>query len=265
MKILRYPCPEPSDGGFSGFLCAVFEAFFQKLEEASFMPSQVYQEKTPGVEFQSPGLFDEITDIPFSPSRAERVSKWMLSRFTPAEIRTVFLSFLSDHPQKDSAIYQCLRLAVKTRDRNLFSRLDNVSVHRMVSSAGRTGKELHLFYGILRFSFHGSFYYAPIKPSCDLLPLLSPHFTDRFADQDWVIHDLKRQTALFWIKGRLYFKNGVDVNPGLTGPDGWEGLWKTYFNVIPIKERVNPNLQRNFVPIKYRARLTEFLSSEPPA
>jgi len=35
-------------------------------------------------------------------------------------------------------------------------------------------------------------------------------------------------------------------------------LWKQYFEVMAIKERVNPNLQRQFVPVRYRKHLPEF-------
>ena len=34
-------------------------------------------------------------------------------------------------------------------------------------------------------------------------------------------------------------------------------LWQTFFENIAIKERANPSLQRNKVPLKYRKYMTE--------
>jgi len=35
-------------------------------------------------------------------------------------------------------------------------------------------------------------------------------------------------------------------------------LWKLFFKTAAIKERTNPKLQRQNVPLKYRKNLTEF-------
>jgi probable DNA metabolism protein len=42
------------------------------------------------------------------------------------------------------------------------------------------------------------------------------------------------------------------------GEAAMQALWKHFFKTAAIKERVNPKLQRQNVPLKYRKHLTEF-------
>ena len=63
-------------------------------------------------------------------------------------------------------------------------------VHRL---AQRVGREAHRMLGFVRFrEVREGFYYAPLEPDHHVLPLIASHFADRFSDQHWVIHDLRR-------------------------------------------------------------------------
>ena len=127
----------------------------------------------------------------------------------------------------------------------------------MRRAAARTTNEVHKFLGILRFEEYSGLYYAPIEPDCRVLPLIASHFCTRFADQRWVIHDVRRKEALFWDTGRLSFETGVEADPPGGEDDFFADLWKRYFSAAAIAERRNLKLQRNFVPLKYRSRMTE--------
>jgi probable DNA metabolism protein len=41
--------------------------------------------------------------------------------------------------------------------------------------------------------------------------------------------------------------------------DEYQDLWKIFFENIAIKERINPKLQRNNLPLRFRKDMTEFL------
>jgi probable DNA metabolism protein len=100
------------------------------------------------------------------------------------------------------------------------------------------------------------------------LPLTIHHFKDRFADQKWLIYDLKRQYG--------YYYNLTDVTEVtfecpeahlLTGmldesvmsedEKALQQLWKTYFKSTAIKERINPRLHKQHMPVRYWKYLTE--------
>ena len=127
----------------------------------------------------------------------------------------------------------------------------DVTIHPFSESGGR-----HLFCG----SGTGK----------NVLPLITGHFKDRFADQCWLIYDIKRAYG--------YYYNLKEVHEVTFGEDSREGhlvtgmldeslmdkdeklfqqLWKTYFKAICIKERLNPRKHRQDMPVRYWKYLTE--------
>ena len=104
----------------------------------------------------------------------------------------------------------------------------------------------------------------------ECIPLITGHFKDRFADQCWLIYDIKRAYG--------YYYDLKEVRNVVFGEDSREGhlvtgildeslmdkdeklfqqLWKTYFKAICIKERLNPRKHRQDMPVRYWKYLTE--------
>ncbi len=160
---------------------------------------------------------------------------------------------------REETIFRFIRILMDGGGPGTIDRLDIPAAVRVRRGACRTANEAHKFLGILRFRKHGNLYYAPIQPGCRVLPLIAQHFRTRFRDQDWVIHDIGRSEALFWDRETLTFETGVSVEKGRfrDEDDFYEGLWKTYFSAAAIAERKNLELQRKFVPLKYRSNMTE--------
>ena len=108
-------------------------------------------------------------------------------------------------------------------------------------------------------------YTARCAPDHFVLPLLADHFWQRFGKQSWAIIDEKRKLVLFSAKGkrpemrRLNAKETALDNKA--GPeqnkDEWGSLWKHYFRSINNEERANPQLQKQFLPSRYRKYLPE--------
>lgn len=59
-----------------------------------------------------------------------------------------------------------------------------------------------------------------------------------------------------WIIAELGGMSLADYD--LRVDDEYKILWKAFFNNIAIKERINPKLQRNNLPIRFRRDMTEF-------
>ena len=83
----------------------------------------------------------------------------------------------------------------------------------------------------------------------------------RFSDQNFIIHDLKRNTAIIYNKKNVTITefNKEDANIFLnSNSDGYfENLWKTFYSSVNIKERENPKLRRQYMPKRYWNHLTE--------
>jgi probable DNA metabolism protein len=110
-------------------------------------------------------------------------------------------------------------------------------------------------------------FFAPIRPIYNALPLTVSHFTDRFADQQWVIYDLKRQFGYYYdlcATREITFTEVDDtlrekLDESLMAADEklFQELWKGYFKALTIKERINPRLQRRHMPVRFWRYLTE--------
>ena len=113
-------------------------------------------------------------------------------------------------------------------------------------------------------------YFAMIEPDYDVLPLIVPHFSDRFSEECWLIYDRRRRYGYYYAghkSVRVTFEDGAEV---FRLPDGrlseamrdedemwYQEMWRTYFKAICIKERLNPRKHRKDMPVRYWKYLTE--------
>lgn len=140
----------------------------------------------------------------------------------------------------------------------------------------RVAHEIHRYHGFIRFrKLPNAVYYAAIEPDHNVIRFLAPHFTARFADQSWLIHDLKRNTGLYFDLERCSFltdfeilpelvRASVPYEPGCRKDDcfdrkevAYQELWNAYFQQIAIRERENRKAQRQRMPERYWRHLVE--------
>ena len=134
----------------------------------------------------------------------------------------------------------------------------------------KVNNERHRLLQFVRFqkASDGTFF-APVEPLYNVLPLTIAHFKDRFADQPWLIYDIKRKYGFYYnlktveevtfedstqehlISGMLD-ESMMDQEEHL-----FQDLWKTYFKAICIKERLNPRKHKQDMPMRYWKLLTE--------
>ena len=101
--------------------------------------------------------------------------------------------------------------------------------------------------------------YARIEPDHDVIELVARHFCDRYRNDPFIIHDVKRSKALVAFQGQWYISHfeDRDIPDVSAGEKEYRRLWKNYFDNIAIKERTNPRCQKNFMPVRYWKNLTE--------
>ena len=130
-----------------------------------------------------------------------------------------------------------------------------------------TSRELHRMLGLLRFRvLPDDSLYAELRPDHAILPLLGPHFSARFPEERWLIHDRRRGMALLYADGeRLLLPLSGALPQPQEGPDPYADAWRLYHRTIAIPERRNRRLQQQFIPLKRRAELTEFNDAPPRA
>ena len=108
-------------------------------------------------------------------------------------------------------------------------------------------------------------YFSALAPIYNVYPLALHYFTDRFADQPWLVYDARRSYGYYYDgKGEVQEVRFAEaVEPHLPkeklaeGEELYQQLWQSYFKTIAIKERLNPRLHRQQLPARFWAYLTE--------
>jgi probable DNA metabolism protein len=266
-EFLRY------DGTFEGFLSAAAASLRSEAASSVLRPAA-----------QIPLL--PVREVETEAGLADRLGTFFATRLGPEVPTTVYQAWLSRLPGIEDAIVAYLRLGLaRRRDPSGF--LQDASVAAVVKASRKVTGEAHFFLGVLRFRLRGSLYLAEIEPAVDVLPLIGDHFSQRFHDQSFAIHDLTRGRAILHPAGGAEWEI-VDVpSEGVCGedaagsaspadegsaagkpaarasqdlperPDAYEAMWKRYFQAMAIEERRNPTCQRNFLPKKYWRHLVE--------
>ena len=198
--------------------------------------------------------------------KAERVFRGLEKRLSRQARTDLMLAWLSEQPGSDLILFRYLRKVFDSprpveRD---YADSDVFAVRRL---AEKVHGEHHLMLGFARFQKTAEgLYFAALSPKYNVLPLLLPHFADRFGDQQWILYDAARKYGAFF-DGKDF--RDVVLNPdslqdgrlrdGLLAEDEtlFQDLWKSYFKAMTIKERLNPALQRRCMPRRYWRHMTE--------
>ncbi len=237
------------DSTFEGLLTAVYEAYYRRENPEKILPGNYLQHS----------LLDQVLHIPTDPEKAGKVYDSIRTKISGQALEHVYYAYLSDFDDAGTCIYQYLKLGWKM-GRRIDSHLSDDRVLKIHNMSYKVGGEKHRMLGLLRFrQLSGELYYAPMEPTYNILPIVAPHFSERLADQNWVIHDVKRRLAAVYNK-RSWVLTELDANQYMAGNDDeliYQDLWKRYFESIAIRSRVNPRLQRQHMPKKYWKYLVE--------
>ena len=246
------------DNTFEGLLTLVFESYQRKQ-----FPDEILS----GEGSQSV-LFASTIDIETDDQKAERVWKGIVAHSSEVNAHRIYRVFLAGLPDTPMLLVKFIRLVIdstKNEEFN-FSEPVVVEVNKLHQKVCREAQRIHMFTRFQK-TVEGS-YYASFAPIYDVLPLCIPHFRDRFADQQWIIYDLKRNYGfLYDLKtvSRVVFdelkvnpQNG-QLHPSLLAEDEklFQRLWKQYYKSICIQERKNDKVHRQFLPKRFWKYLPE--------
>lgn len=245
------------DGSFEGFLTCVFTVFEQKLKVTAIHAESEIQQDF----FSVPEII--TTDF----DKADRVKTGIAKHISPRGKRELYFAFLSEEPRIELALLNYLKQAFKTPG---FSATDygNPTVLKISQVAKMVSREKHRMEAFVRFMLtKDEIYFAHIEPDFNVLPLILPHFESRYADQQWIIYDLKRKYGLYY---NLHTVNYITLElseeffSGKSKSDFFDAsevefqeLWQQYFKSTNIKSRKNMKLHLQHVPKRYWKLLTE--------
>ncbi|MCI4625950.1 MAG: TIGR03915 family putative DNA repair protein [Candidatus Magnetoovum sp. WYHC-5] len=245
------------DGTFDGFLSCLHDCFILKVAQ----PCKIYTKNSQEVD-----LFSKDVIVENSDDKCRWITKLIREQISPVCLDNVTYAFHSEARGVEMLIYNYILLGLKVGrgvDNCLDNCLNDGVVRQVQALAHKVNYEIHRLKGFVRFeeSADGVFY-AKIQPKYNILTFLSTHFQRRFCNQLWVIHDISRGHAIIYNRQCVSFINLEACGSVICENEKfYQDLWRTYFNALSIEERKNPELQRHFVPLRYRKDITEFIDN----
>ena len=237
------------DGSFEGLLTAVYEAYYRGDRLQGIVCRQNLQYN----------LLDEYIMIDTDEVKSDKVYRSIYEKISWEALQHVYHVFLAEAPDAGTLIYNYLRLGWKMGNKvDLHLSDDRVLGIHTISQ--RVEYERHKLMGFVRFrQVEGGIFYAPVEPDNNIVELLAPHFAERLADQNWIIHDVKRELAALYNKKDWVIADfNVGELPAITQEESeYQNLWKEFFNTLAIPSRINPKLQKQLMPRRYWKHLTE--------
>lgn len=246
------------DGSFDGLLTAVFDMFARKEQ-----PEALYG---PGHEL--PLFFDAVHEVVTDTDKSARVWSKLGKVLTRTGRSALTTAFLTDNADFPTAAMRFIARAV-TSEVSIETDFSDPAVLSVLKECRRVNGEAHRLLQFVRFqkAVDGT-YFAMMEPIFDVLPFAVRHFTDRFADQPFIIYDRARDYGYHYdgsevkritLQGDSYHLATGRLSDEIMDPDErlYQDLWRTYFKATTITERLNPRKQRQDMPARYWKYLTE--------
>jgi len=244
------------DGSFEGLLSAVFEIYQRKLVNVKLQRGDWY----------SSALFEDKLNVITNEQNASRVLQGLKQKVSPDGLQRLYVAHLSGLETEDNNLLGFIRYAFNSPV-NIEEDFGNRYVLRVSELVRMMRREKHRMEAFIRFQkLKDGLFYAAIDPDFNVLPMLIKHFKSRYADQKWMIYDLRRKYGLYYDLNDVQFIE-MDFTEGAktkqviaayTEDEGlYQSLWKNYFNSVNIKARKNTKLHLRHIPKRYWKHLTE--------
>lgn len=247
------------DGSFDGLMSAVYDAYRRRPRPTEILPESSCQTQ----------LGQRYLTVTADPAKTDRVVRGIRTKIGEFAYEKIWLASLADVPDVSQAIYAYLQWGFEIGSAIRLRLADDrvLALDKAVAIVTREAGHLREF---LRFSeMEGGVFYGEISPRHQVLPLLMPHFAERFNDQPFVIRDLPHRLAGVAKDGRWFLTDASDLTlPALSArEEAIRYLWRTFYQKVAIEERVNPALRRQLMPKKYWQHMTEMdpRPATPPA
>ena len=245
------------DNTFDGLLTCVFDAFNRKE----------FPENIIGENKQLP-LFTESFHVITDDAKADRVLKALSKKISKPALDMLFISFLSEMEEIEMRLFRYIRQALlseKSIETN-FADPDVLELSKIYRKVRREEERMRQF---VRFQKTADgIFFAVMDPAYNVLPLTARFFKIRYADQQWIIYDVKREYGLYYdlktVETVHFEQFPVALETGKLPTDkldayeaAFQDLWRDYLKAITIRERLNLKLQRQHMPKRFWKYLTE--------
>lgn len=236
------------DGSFDGLLTIVFDSYVSKT-----IPKRIVTS-----EFEI-DLFCNYILSKTDEEKANRIYNGIIKSISFHALSSAYNVFLSDISNKEITIVKYLLLGFE-----IGNKIDHLLTNEIVLTMEKTKKrvfgEYHRLCGLVRFmKLQNGMLYAKIHPDNNVLELLGHHFIARLPNENFIIHDKKRNLVLLYNTKEYLIVGATNINIDSLSEEElyYQNLWNCFYHTIGIKERKNSKLRMQFMPKKYWQDLIE--------
>jgi probable DNA metabolism protein len=245
------------DGSFEGLLTAIFEIYEYKIPEAN-----IYREG-----FVHTNLFGSIHTVTTNKIKSEKVAARLKEKLSPTALTQFYTTFLSETTGIENHLLRYVQYLLSSK-RPIENDYSHPDVLMLQQTSRKVHKEKHRMEAFVRFQLtKDGLYYSIIQPDFNVLPLISKHFKDRYADQRWLIYDVRRKYGLFYdLKQVEEVQINFDIDHNNSQQlaaifdekeELYQKLWQQYFSSVNIPARKNMKLHIQHMPKRYWRNLIE--------
>ncbi len=248
---------------FETILCGIYDAWCQKDH------SQVRLEL---LETCQRELFCDYREVEREEIKAEKVIRSVKRTLSEEYFGRLYQIYLSCDSEKADIMYRFL-IKGFAYGRRALDMLQDRDMARAFELTRFVGNESHFIVEFLRFEkMPNGIYAAKINPKNHVLPTIADHFSDRLNPENFLIYDENRGVAVVHPAGKPWFlmklkkeewrsvfqKMEGERQGDTDGKEDYRDLWKLFVDTIAVEGRINPKLQRQMLPYRYRGHMPEF-------
>ncbi|RYZ54878.1 MAG: DNA metabolism protein, partial [Sphingobacteriales bacterium] len=178
-----------------------------------------------------------------------------------------YKTYLSEINQIENSLFRFVKYVLAST-KSVENNYAHPDVLMLQQTSRKVHREKHRMEAFVRFQLTGDgIYYSIIQPDFNVLPLIAKHFKDRYADQRWLIYDVKRKYGLYYDLNevtdvQLRFEADLDSPAGRSvvfdeNEELYQRLWQQYFSSVNIAARKNMKLHIQHMPRRYWKNLVE--------
>lgn len=211
-------------------------------------------------------LFAEYVEVEPDADKAAKVLRTIRRELGLEAYDAICQAAASWDGRKANAIFRTVVLGLHLpKKQKVMGCLTKDYVCTVAELSKKTWNEAHSFMGFVRFTeLAGGILYADMKPENDVLPLIAPHFANRYPEENWVIYDERREEFAIHRAGKGWMivedmKIAEEVRSQLSmEEEDYRAMWKSFTKSIAIESRKNEKLQKQLLPQRFRDKMTEF-------
>jgi probable DNA metabolism protein len=138
-----------------------------------------------------------------NPAHSERVWNGIQQRLSTRNKQLPFYAFLSEEQGIEMKIYRFLR-RLFSEQFNIETDFGDPDVLYLTQTSRKVKQEAMRILQFVRFQHtKDGLYFCGIEPRYDVIPLTIDHFRSRFADQKWLLYDLKRDYGVLYENNKV--------------------------------------------------------------